>query len=98
MNQEKLIKFIKNPTVIVSFLLAVCLIIFACQFASKKLNELKNGVYQKGVDAGQNAVAIPIIRELLTTGKVTIYLPVNSAGQYDANSTTSAPVILVPQK
>ena len=74
--------------------ISVLIIFNIYEFGWKKL---ENSIYQKGVMAGRAEINNLVISQFLTTGKIGLTLPVNSEGQYDPNSTTTATIILVPQ-
>ena len=81
-----------KPIWIVSFLLAVCLIFILYQFLWKKLEE---GIYQRGVLAGQQQVNNMVVNQFLTTGKIGINIPMSDSGQYDPQGVLQT-IFLVP--
>jgi uncharacterized membrane protein len=97
--KHQIISFVKKikPIWIVSFLLAVCLVIFICQFVSKKFNEVKDGAYIKGQEAGRVEINNAIIQQLVSQGKIGINLPLNEQGQYDIKGKITT-IFLIPQK
>ncbi len=89
------IKKYVNPFRIV---LAIAIILAAIVVYNFGWLKIKNSIYQKGVLAGQNEINNMVVNQFLSTGSITLVLPVNESGQYDVNGQSKATIILVPNK